>query len=466
MPSISCGTTENRSPTTPKSASSKMGASASLLTTMIVFEVCIPARCWMAPEMPTARYSCGETILPVWPTWNWCGYQPASVAALDAPTAAPSASASFSIRAKFSALPTPRPPETTIEASVSSGRSPPSWTTRSVMRAPFAASVTSVPAGTISAAPGAGSGVVAFGRTAMIGRPAVTLEFTTIAPPKIDCSATRSSPMSTASVISPDPVLIASLAAISLPSGVLATSTAAGEPDATRLASSSALGATTWWSNSRPSATSPLAAPTSASRSRPASAPGPAHTTAGSPNRRASVSSSQVTFLTVSPECSARTRTSAMNDSLPLGPGQAGSDELLRGEELGRLDAAVALVLDDRAGLPRRPLSPADYLGCAGGEADPGRVDAHVREAQRLDRLLLGGPDPLERRVTRLVDLLDHAQHRGQAGLDLVVAVVGLAVDRDRLAVGLHLAGERKLRHPEALGQHRREHAHPGVGRL
>src|SRR5262249_11978289 len=53
--SVSCGTTLNRSPTTPKSASSKIGASGSLLITMMVFEVCMPARCWIAPEMPTAR---------------------------------------------------------------------------------------------------------------------------------------------------------------------------------------------------------------------------------------------------------------------------------------------------------------------------------------------------------------------------------------------------------------------------
>src|SRR5580698_5867216 len=78
--SVSCGTTWNRSPTTPKSASSNIGASASLLITMMVLDVCMPARCWMAPEMPTAMYSCGDTVFPVWPTWNWCGYQPASVA--------------------------------------------------------------------------------------------------------------------------------------------------------------------------------------------------------------------------------------------------------------------------------------------------------------------------------------------------------------------------------------------------
>jgi hypothetical protein len=52
--SVSWGATWNRSPTTPKSASSKIGASASLLIATIVFEVCMPARCWMAPEMPTA----------------------------------------------------------------------------------------------------------------------------------------------------------------------------------------------------------------------------------------------------------------------------------------------------------------------------------------------------------------------------------------------------------------------------
>ena len=66
-----------------------------------------------------------------------------------------------------------------------------------------------------------------------------------MAPPKIDCSATRPSPRLTASVISPEPVFTASLAAISRPSAVLATSTAAGDLSATRAASSSALGATT-----------------------------------------------------------------------------------------------------------------------------------------------------------------------------------------------------------------------------
>ena len=52
--SVAAGTTVFRSPMTPKSASSKIGASGSLLMATMVFEVCMPARCWMAPEMPTA----------------------------------------------------------------------------------------------------------------------------------------------------------------------------------------------------------------------------------------------------------------------------------------------------------------------------------------------------------------------------------------------------------------------------
>ena len=82
-----------------------------------------------------------------------------------------------------------------------------------------------------------------------MGVPRVTREWTIVAPPKIDCSATGlpSAPgvRSTASVSSPEPVLTASLAAISLPSAVPATSTSAGDFSRTSWASSSAAGATT-----------------------------------------------------------------------------------------------------------------------------------------------------------------------------------------------------------------------------
>src|SRR5680860_1433568 len=62
---ISFGTTVKTSPTRPKSATSKIGTSASLLMAMIVFAVCIPDRCCIAPEIPSVTYSCGETLTPV-----------------------------------------------------------------------------------------------------------------------------------------------------------------------------------------------------------------------------------------------------------------------------------------------------------------------------------------------------------------------------------------------------------------
>ena len=49
---MTCGTTSKMSPTMPKSAISKIGASASLLMATMVSEVCIPTRCCTAPEMP------------------------------------------------------------------------------------------------------------------------------------------------------------------------------------------------------------------------------------------------------------------------------------------------------------------------------------------------------------------------------------------------------------------------------
>src|SRR6478672_6611700 len=52
--SVSFGTISFRSPTTPRSANSKIGAFASLLIAMIVPELCMPTLCWIAPEMPSA----------------------------------------------------------------------------------------------------------------------------------------------------------------------------------------------------------------------------------------------------------------------------------------------------------------------------------------------------------------------------------------------------------------------------
>lgn len=104
----------------------------------------MPARCWIAPEIPTATYlddchisleylssnnlsathNSGATTLPVCPTCSELSAYPASTAALEAPIAAPRASArGVSTESKFSLFLTPLPPETTLAALPRSGRS-------------------------------------------------------------------------------------------------------------------------------------------------------------------------------------------------------------------------------------------------------------------------------------------------------------------------------------------------------
>src|SRR5205814_7372583 len=121
--SVSLGTISFRSPTTARSAYSKIGACGSLLIATITPEPCMPTLCWIAPEIPTATYSFGDTVLPVCPTWVEYGYQPASTTARVAATAPPSADASSSTSAKFSGPPSPRPPATMTSASSIAGPS-------------------------------------------------------------------------------------------------------------------------------------------------------------------------------------------------------------------------------------------------------------------------------------------------------------------------------------------------------
>ena len=45
----------------------EIGAFWSLLIATMFSEDCMPTLCWIAPEMPSARYSFGATVLPVWP---------------------------------------------------------------------------------------------------------------------------------------------------------------------------------------------------------------------------------------------------------------------------------------------------------------------------------------------------------------------------------------------------------------
>src|SRR4029077_4269292 len=85
--SVSFGRILLRSPTMPRSENSKIGALASLLIATMFSEDCMPTLCWIAPEMPAARYSLGATVLPVCPIWAAYGYQPASTTARVAATA-------------------------------------------------------------------------------------------------------------------------------------------------------------------------------------------------------------------------------------------------------------------------------------------------------------------------------------------------------------------------------------------
>jgi len=66
--SINKGITLNKSPTIPKVAILNIGASRSLLMAIILLEVCIPTKCWIAPEIPQAIYNSGATVFPDWPT--------------------------------------------------------------------------------------------------------------------------------------------------------------------------------------------------------------------------------------------------------------------------------------------------------------------------------------------------------------------------------------------------------------
>mmetsp|Transcript_6936 Transcript_6936/g.14267 ORF Transcript_6936/g.14267 Transcript_6936/m.14267 type:complete len:253 (-) Transcript_6936:314-1072(-) len=100
-----------------------MGASASVLMATITLESFIPLKCCMAPEIPAAIYKSGATTFPVWPTCQSLGQNPASTAAREAPTAAPSLSARPSRMGKLSPLLIPRPPLTTMLADPKSGRS-------------------------------------------------------------------------------------------------------------------------------------------------------------------------------------------------------------------------------------------------------------------------------------------------------------------------------------------------------
>lgn len=156
-------------------------------------------------------------------------------------------SARASISAKFSAPLTPRPPETTIAASVSSGRPVDSRGVRPVTLVPVAWAENETLSDSTAPAAGAASTAAEFGLTVMTATPLETRDLVVKDAANTDWVATGpSSPASrsVASVMMPEPMRSARRAAISLPSAEDGTRTAAGETDSTAAWSASTFGTT------------------------------------------------------------------------------------------------------------------------------------------------------------------------------------------------------------------------------
>ena len=116
--SVSFGTIWCRSPTTPRSANSKIGRVRVLVDRDDRLRALHADLVLDRAGDPAARCrASARPILPVWPTCAEYGYQPASTTARVAATAPPSAFASSSTSANFSGSPSPRPPATITSAS-------------------------------------------------------------------------------------------------------------------------------------------------------------------------------------------------------------------------------------------------------------------------------------------------------------------------------------------------------------
>ena len=66
-----------------------MFASRSVLMAMMFLLAIAPTQCWIAPEIPHAKYTSGAMRVPVWPTWSVWLRQPLFVTATsnhDAPS--------------------------------------------------------------------------------------------------------------------------------------------------------------------------------------------------------------------------------------------------------------------------------------------------------------------------------------------------------------------------------------------
>ena len=163
--------------------------------------------------------------------------------------------------------------------------------------------------------------------------------------------------------------------------------------------------------------------------------------------------------------CSTRTRTSAMLHSFGAADAQM---NFCGGEELGELDAAVALVGDDRAGLLGRPR----------GEARPprSRTPPSPTSSASTPRsasvsvstgFFLAAMIPLNDGYRGSLIFSTTLTPRGQRRLDRVVAVVGLPLPiAARGPSTSTLLANVSCGTPEPLGEHRRHDRHPRIGRL
>src|SRR4051812_44350177 len=215
-----------------------MGASTSRLTATIAADVRIPTLCWIAPLMPSARYSSGFTIFPVWPICWLYGIQPESTAARDAPTAPPSTAAISRTSVNPSGPPTPRPPDTMTFAS-SMGAAALASLTLSTTRTPANVVVTLVLRGSTRPAEDAGVAVVTLGLTVTIPRPAVKPDVVTSLPPNTFISTAGPSSVQVTAVAltsTPSRVNAETAPARSRPSAPAPTNTASGVSEPTSAA--------------------------------------------------------------------------------------------------------------------------------------------------------------------------------------------------------------------------------------
>ena len=204
-----------------------MGASESSHTATMVPAPWMPLVWWIAPDTPSPMYRRGEIVSPVWPIWALRSIQPSSQATRVAPTAAPSGSARERTRSKSPS--TPRPPTTTVRASVRGGPAAAPTRSRETTRtAREAGAASTSSASTRAARPDPGSrpsvsAPKAPGRTASTGVPsgAGATDMVVDQEPESTSLEARSSPSTTSRAATSDtqaePSRIAARPAISLP---------------------------------------------------------------------------------------------------------------------------------------------------------------------------------------------------------------------------------------------------------